>query len=279
MGRERVALVLDVRAAARARAGAAARARRRPARPAGRAGGGRGRRLCGALLQPAPQGGAASGGPQPPAPPARAGRPPRAQPAGATDGGPGARQVRFLFPVLPLFNIGAAAALARIVCRRAASPAARAAHGACCAALAAGFLLTLLMTAASRHNYPGGARARAPRHVAGARPGAGPERSGRAGAALLRLHEAAAGAAAEAAAAGERLSVHIDTLPAMTGATRFFERGPPWVYTKARLAPAAGMRMAYTRTDGTPSFRLRSARDARGAARRSRTWRWRSWWP
>ncbi len=264
MGRERVALVLDVRAAARARAGAAARARRRPARPAGGAGGGRGRRLRGALLQPAPQGGAAPGGPRPPAPPdPRAGRPPRAQPAGAADGGPRARQVRFLFPVLPLLNIGAAAALARIVCRRAASPAARAAHAACCAALAAGFLLTLLMTAASRHNYPGGARACAPRHVTAHGPWrARPERSGRAGAALLRLHEAAAGAAAEAAAgaaaeaaaAGERLSVHIDTLPAMTGATRFFERGPPWAYSKARRPAAACLRPACTRTDGTPVF-------------------------
>ncbi len=83
---------------------------------------------------------------------------------------------------------------------------------------------------------------------------AGPERSGRAGAALLRLHEAAAGAAAEAAAAGERVSVHIDTLPAMTGATRFFERGPPWAYSKARRPAAACLRPACTRTDGTPVF-------------------------
>ena len=30
------------------------------------------------------------------------------------------------------------------------------------------------------------------------------------------------------------MSVHIDTLPAMTGATRFFERARPWVYSKVR---------------------------------------------
>lgn len=65
-------------------------------------------------------------------------------------------QVRFLFPVLPLFNIGAAVAAARIASGRQRSAGACAAHMGCCCALAMGFLVTLLMTAASRHNYPGG---------------------------------------------------------------------------------------------------------------------------
>ena len=65
-------------------------------------------------------------------------------------------QVRFLFPVLPLFNVGAGVALAHIVRSRSRSPAAHAAHLACCTVLASGFILTLLSTAASRLNYPGG---------------------------------------------------------------------------------------------------------------------------
>ena len=65
-------------------------------------------------------------------------------------------QVRFLFPVLPLFNIGAAVAAARIASGRHPLAAGRAAHLGCCSALATGFLVTLLMTAASRNNYPGG---------------------------------------------------------------------------------------------------------------------------
>ena len=65
-------------------------------------------------------------------------------------------QVRFLFPVLPLFNIGAAVAAARIASGRQRSAGACAAHTVCCCVLAMGFLVTLLMTAASRHNYPGG---------------------------------------------------------------------------------------------------------------------------
>ena len=57
-----------------------------------------------------------------------------------------------------------------------------------------------------------------------------------AGVALQRLHELAAPEAARALTAHEDVSVHIDTLPAMTGATRFFERGRPWVYSKVRHA-------------------------------------------
>ena len=55
-----------------------------------------------------------------------------------------------------------------------------------------------------------------------------------AGVALQRLHSLAAPEAATALAAGKELSVHIDVLPAMTGATRFMEHGAPWVYSKVR---------------------------------------------
>ena len=151
----------------------------------------------------------------------------------------GPAQVRFLFPVLPLFNIGAAVAVARIASGRHWSAATRAAHLGCCSVLAMGFLVTLLITAASRHNYPGG-EARPSCSAPGDLPSnrltvlMEAERRMPAGVALQRMHELAAPEAARALAAGENVSVHIDTLPAMTGATRFFERGRPWVYSKAR---------------------------------------------
>lgn len=65
-------------------------------------------------------------------------------------------QVRFLLPVLPLFNIAAAAGAWRLWNNRKKSVTWRA--GCCCAMalLAATLAATVLMTAVSRHNYPGG---------------------------------------------------------------------------------------------------------------------------
>ena len=65
-------------------------------------------------------------------------------------------QVRFLFPVLPLFNVLAAAGYVRLAQNRRKSLAWAGAHAAAVAALAATLAATALMTAASRHNYPGG---------------------------------------------------------------------------------------------------------------------------
>ena len=122
-------------------------------------------------------------------------------------------QVRFLFPVLPLFNTGAAVAVARIASSRHRSAAARVAHLGCCCVLAAGFLVTLLMTAASRNNYPGGmvmppalCTTSKPCQQAEC-PGAEAERRKFAGVALQRLHDLAAPEAARALAAGQNLSV------------------------------------------------------------------------
>jgi alpha-1,6-mannosyltransferase len=120
----------------------------------------------------------------------------------------GHKEVRFLFPVLPLWNLAGAAALQRLWLGRRKSAARRLALLAALAALAAGLALTLVTAAASRHNYPGGD-------------------------ALRQLHEAAAPDAAAAAAAGRSLRVHIGVLPAMTGVSRFGEAGAPWEYSKA----------------------------------------------
>ena len=65
-------------------------------------------------------------------------------------------QVRFLLPVLPLFNVLAAAGLVRLAQSRSKSPTWAGAHAAAVAALAATLAATVLMTAASRRNYPGG---------------------------------------------------------------------------------------------------------------------------
>lgn len=65
-------------------------------------------------------------------------------------------QVRFLLPVLPLFNVSAAAAVWRVWNNRGKSCIWQA--GCCCAValLAASLAATVLMAAVSRHNYPGG---------------------------------------------------------------------------------------------------------------------------
>jgi hypothetical protein len=65
-------------------------------------------------------------------------------------------QVRFLFPVLPLFNVAAAAGFVRLAQNRRKSRVWAAAHGAAVAAVAATAAAMSLMSAASRHNYPGG---------------------------------------------------------------------------------------------------------------------------
>ena len=65
-------------------------------------------------------------------------------------------QVRFLFPVLPLFNVAAAAGLARACQNRRKSAAWALLCCAAVAALGATLAATALMTAVSRHNYPGG---------------------------------------------------------------------------------------------------------------------------
>ena len=66
-----------------------------------------------------------------------------------------AAQVRFLFPVLPVFNLGAACALSRIWQRRGKRFAGASGAAAAVAALVACAAIAAAFTAASRHNYPG----------------------------------------------------------------------------------------------------------------------------
>lgn len=126
------------------------------------------------------------------------------------------KEVRFLFPVLPLWNLCAAAAIAQLHQRsRGRSLVWKLAYMAAVAAVVAGAGTAILGAAASRVNYPGGV-------------------------ALKELHRLAAPHAQEVIYTGKNLTVHIDVFPAMTGVSRFGEAGAPWVYSKAEgLSDAA----------------------------------------
>ena len=123
-------------------------------------------------------------------------------------------QVRFLLPVLPVFNTASAAALARIWTNRH-KAGWRVAWAASLLLLAATPFATTVMVSVSRHNYPGGHALHQLHelHLAG--------HTG--GQQMLQGFEQQASA---------RVKVHIDVLPAMTGVSRFGERGPPWQYSK-----------------------------------------------
>lgn len=120
---------------------------------------------------------------------------------------PSRPQIRFLFPVLPLWNVCAAVTLQRVYNNRSKSAAWRLVAAATSALLAGGAAVTALAAAASFANYPGG-------HG------------------LRQLHAAGAARAAEAGRQGRNVTVHVGVLPAMTGVSRFGELGPPWQYSK-----------------------------------------------
>ena len=125
-------------------------------------------------------------------------------------------QVRFILPVLPVFNIAAAAALDRIWNNK--HKAAWVVPSIAVSVLLVGTACaTALIAAVSRHNYPGG-------H------------------ALHELHQWQQGSTAPqdnslGALKDGSYSVHVDVLPAMTGVSRFGEHAPPWHYSKASFGP------------------------------------------
>ena len=131
--------------------------------------------------------------------------------------------MRFLFPILPLFNLAAAVALVRASRNRRKSTLQRVVWLATVALVLAGLAASAFMLFISAHNYPGGQ-------------------------ALYQLHQHVAPGGAwrttssSHANDGDQVSVHIDVLPAMTGVSRFLELGPPWSYSKVRgqhTTPAA----------------------------------------
>lgn len=112
-------------------------------------------------------------------------------------------QVRFLLPVLPVFNIAAAAAVARIWNNRHKAAWLFASTAACLLVIGS-ICASTIMLAVSRHNYPGG-------HA---------------------LHELHQWQASKMHGSQGPFIVHIDVLPAMTGVSRFGELGWPWTYSK-----------------------------------------------
>ncbi|XP_024530079.1 dol-P-Man:Man(7)GlcNAc(2)-PP-Dol alpha-1,6-mannosyltransferase isoform X3 [Selaginella moellendorffii] len=110
------------------------------------------------------------------------------------------KELRFILFAVPMLNLAAAAAIARIYNNRR-KRLWSLFYNASLVLLTASFSFALLSAVASYRNYPGGQ-------------------------AMALLHDLDTGGQ-EA-----RRSVHIDVLPAMTGVSRFCERGPPWSYSK-----------------------------------------------
>lgn len=123
--------------------------------------------------------------------------------------------MRFLFPVLPLWNVLAAVTLARLHRNRTKSAFWALAYLGAAAGVALSAVLAGLITAASALNYPGGYALQRLHHVVSS-----------ADASVLR------GGATPGVGAVPNLTVHVDVLPAMTGVSRFLELGPPWSYSK-----------------------------------------------
>lgn len=115
-------------------------------------------------------------------------------------------QVRFLLPVLPVFNIAAAAAIARVWNNRR-KPAWMLPSLGVALLLVGTASASAFMVAVSKHNYPGG-------HA---------------------MHDLHKWQQDRTPLQAGPFHVHIDVLPAMTGVTRFGEYGLPWRYSKASL--------------------------------------------
>ncbi|KAJ7551424.1 hypothetical protein O6H91_06G015000 [Diphasiastrum complanatum] len=111
------------------------------------------------------------------------------------------KELRFVLPSLPILNMAAAIALSRIYLSRW-KPRWTILYRGCVLMLLASVGYTMVTSIASYANYPGGQ-------------------------ALEMLHKIDANTSNSI----PRI-VHIDVLPAMTGISRFCEKGPPWSYSK-----------------------------------------------
>jgi alpha-1,6-mannosyltransferase len=132
------------------------------------------------------------------------------------------QEVRFLFPVLPLFNTAAACALARAYNRHSKSLIALVFFLACVGLLLLTLAAKLVMSLAAYWNYPVRTDLHCDTWIAQSihRP---PSAQG--GWGLQQLH------AITCEGSSYARSVHVDVMPAMTGVSRFGER-LGWVYSK-----------------------------------------------
>eukprot|EP00850_Spirogloea_muscicola_P002583 SM000010S04221 [mRNA] locus=s10:305021:310268:+ [translate_table: standard] len=119
------------------------------------------------------------------------------------------QELRFILPALPLYNMAAAVAVAKLFAERRASGSRALLSTACGALLLASWAGAQVLAIASYLNYPGGQASGVLHNMGG---------GGTHGDLLGR-------------------SVHVSVLPAMTGFSRFCERGPPWKYSKEEGIP------------------------------------------
>eukprot|EP00850_Spirogloea_muscicola_P018077 SM000162S02355 [mRNA] locus=s162:21959:27343:- [translate_table: standard] len=118
-------------------------------------------------------------------------------------------ELRFILPALPLYNMAAAVAVAKSFAERRASRSRGLLWAACGGLLLASWAVAQVLAIASYLNYPGG------------------QASG-------ILHDMGGGGTHDDLLGR---SVHVSVLPAMTGFSRFCERGPPWKYSKEEGIP------------------------------------------
>lgn len=110
------------------------------------------------------------------------------------------KELRFLFPVLPLFNLCSSVAVYRLYINRKKSLWRRLAYVAACALLGVGVCFTVMAAYVSSMNYPGGV-------------------------ALVR--------AQQLEPVGSPTYVHSDVVPAITGVSKYLERGGgDWVLSR-----------------------------------------------
>jgi len=131
-------------------------------------------------------------------------------------------QVRFLLPALPMLNVAAGSCLARLWANRGKSPLRRSLAYVAAAGVALSAVATLVFSAASHCNYPGAPLPRVSWRTAPAL-GSPAHRIG--GHALAEAHASLAGRSSP-------MRVHIGTLPAMTGVSRFGQTARHWTYNK-----------------------------------------------
>lgn len=119
-------------------------------------------------------------------------------------------KVRFLFPVLPLFNLSSAVAFVRFQRNKRKNWLSACAFYGCVCGYLLSISVTMLMLWASVWNYPGGHALQS-----------------------LHAHNHYSNFYHTGDCIHDEISVHIGTLPAMTGISRFLELHHCWSYSKA----------------------------------------------
>jgi alpha-1,6-mannosyltransferase len=118
------------------------------------------------------------------------------------------KEVRFLFPTIPLWNLSASIAITEIFLSRRKGLVVSFIRVSVLAAIALGIGITYVSSLASYTNYPGGV-------------------------AMNALHRLTYQESLERVSnTSSKISVHVDTYAAINGVSRFLEKGHPYMYSK-----------------------------------------------